>query len=506
MAITDVRLAYGTGVVVGFRAAANYVQGGFYVLLNINGSVTFGPGEANETTIVTGLNQSHVAYYDDDLNFQWVKSVRSGGGTSGNQDLVVDAVNGNVYVGGQAGAGEFIAPGQPGTFLIPVQSGFVGAWNSAGLFQGAIRVTGAADFRGLAAIPAGGFIGVGSFSGTATFNPTGVPFPMTSAGNDDAFISRYNSTLVFQWARRVITGGARNRCRKAVISPITGHVIVAGMTRNSPIGASDDAGAVAVTLGPNDTGIVASFDANTGSIYWAKSASSNGDTEFERIRLSPDGSRVVVVPGASWGSTGLAVTVGHGQINQTTVNGMVPSIIDYFAGNGNLFNAVQQGPTAFDANNSALTSEYMLDGRLMFGGIGKGAFIAGGLAGNFGAVRVPWIVILDPNDPNNNNNANAVVVRAVVMDTEVTSAASEVIRLKDGTMVWVAPAAGTATFADGEAGELTHFNATQFLAVQKVTDLELEFAKTRLGTHYYGAGLDAGLAVIGNRKPAYGSP
>ena len=147
--------------------------------------------------------------FDTSGVFQWA---RTWGGNSDDvgRQVVADG-SGDIYLAGEfsstvdfdpgGGTDEHTSNGMTDTFLSKL--------DSSGNFQWA-RTWGASDYDrafGMAADGSGNIYVTGDYCFTVDFDPGGGTDEHTSNGNDDVFLSKFDSNGVFQWA---LTWGADN--------------------------------------------------------------------------------------------------------------------------------------------------------------------------------------------------------------------------------------------------------------------------------------------------------
>ena len=88
---------------------------------------------------------------------------------------------------------------------VSIAIGFLLPLSAQPAWQWALRGFSSASFdgvygRGIATDPQGNIYVAGRFSGTATFGDTNSP--LTSYGDSDAFLAKYNNQGRLQWARK----------------------------------------------------------------------------------------------------------------------------------------------------------------------------------------------------------------------------------------------------------------------------------------------------------------
>ena len=248
--------------------------GNCYITGLFSGTATFGPGEANQTTITSaGSDDVFVARYDPSGALVWAKRA---GGTSvdlGNSIAADDA--GNCYVTGAAGASSMDA------------NIFVAKYDASGALVWTRTVGGpSGDIgSGIAADGAGNSYVTGFFNGPATFG-AGEPSQTTLTGAG-TFIAKYNAIGTLVWAQRAAGNHGRG-----IATDGTGYSYVTG----------ELAGDI----------FVAKYDPN-GALVWSKRAGGTGGDRGEAI--ATDGAGNSYVTGLLAG-TG---TFGAGEVNQTTL-------------------------------------------------------------------------------------------------------------------------------------------------------------------------------------------
>lgn len=232
-----------------------YVAGDFYETASTGGKSATSEGDAD----------IFIAKYNTNGEAQWIQSAGSDGGERGH-DLTVDS-QGSVFVTGEfQGAGKFgnVVKQSAGEF-----DTFVAKYDTDGVFQwvqtsgGAGRETG----FGVAADPRTGDVYVsGVYFGTTTFGNVS----MTSAGDGDIFLAKYNKDGAFQW---MLSDGSTSSDagRDLVIDP-HGNVFMTGQGSTG--------------------GFVNKYDSN-GNIQWGQTLSF-GSTGGSGVATDQSGNAYVV--------------------------------------------------------------------------------------------------------------------------------------------------------------------------------------------------------------------
>ena len=222
-----------------------YVSGGEGVAVLADDSVvvvgyfsetaTFGPSEANETSLNSaGSGDVFIARYDTDGSLLWAKGA---GGSDFDEGTSVTALSDNslVVTGRLWGAATF-GSGEPNETTLTSAGDmdldvFVARYDANGFLVWARRAGGTDNEMGfdVAALSNDSVVVTGYFWGTATFgegeaNETS----LTSAGNSDIFISRYHADGALAWAKRAGGSSVYGSIGKGVAVFSDDSVVVTG--------------------------------------------------------------------------------------------------------------------------------------------------------------------------------------------------------------------------------------------------------------------------------------
>ena len=244
-------------------------SGNVYTAGSFQGTVDFDPGAGIFPLISSGGNDIFISKLDANGNFVWAKSM-GGTGREVGYFLALDAV-GNVYTTGEYTDTVDFDPGS-GTFTLTsegISDIFVSKLDANGNFAWAKSMGGLNEFTVsycIALDEAGNVYTTGKFKGTGDFDPGAGVFTLTSAGDNDIFISKLDINGNFVWAKAI--GGALADLSNSLAVDAAGNVYTTGVFR----GTSDfDPGASVFNLtAAGDGGIFLSkLDAN-GDFVWAK--------------------------------------------------------------------------------------------------------------------------------------------------------------------------------------------------------------------------------------------
>jgi hypothetical protein len=209
------------GYAVALDSAKNVFVGGEFA-----GVVDFGGGPMSLTG--TSLTNGFVAKLDANGRHLWSK--RLGGSKGGDQTVHVVAVDpsGNVFVGGffseeiDCGGGPLVSAGSTDAYVAKFDSLGNHLWSAR---FGDVEPQ---SVSAIAFAPDGGFVVGGDFGGTIDLGGG----PLTSAGNEDVYVARFDASGKHVWSRRFGADDNERTPRVAVDSK--GAVIVSATYRNQP--------------------------------------------------------------------------------------------------------------------------------------------------------------------------------------------------------------------------------------------------------------------------------
>jgi len=310
-ALVWARRAGGTGFDVG-NGIATDAAGSSYVTGFVQGTATFGAGEANETTLTGG--GSFVAKYDSSGDVIWAKNA---GGSASGLGIATDA-GGNSYVTGWLqGAVTFGAGEASETTLTSAafQDVFVAKYDSNGALVWAKRAGGAGSEQGqgIVADSSGNSYVTGYFHGAATFgggeaNET----TLTSAGNNDIFVAKYDSSGALVWAKRA--GGTVNDQGHGIATDSAGNSYVTGFFSGTATFGPGEASQTTLTSAGGPDIFVAKYNPN-GALVWAKRTGGSVNVAEGGRDIATDGTGNSYVTGLFSGTA----TFGLGGANATTL-------------------------------------------------------------------------------------------------------------------------------------------------------------------------------------------
>lgn len=230
------------------------------------------------------------------VKLDWVNSIE-GSSYDGGKAIALDEA-GNVYATGyfSASADFDAGPGQASLNAVNAEDAFLVKYDAAGKLVWARAI---GDFRYQAGnaltLDADGNIYVtGIFFGTTDFDPGPGVFNLVSAGNEDIFISKFDNTGNFIWAKRF--GGPTNEFCNTIKLDADGNIYFNGYFENT---ADFDPGTGVFNLtsaGSSDI-FICKLD-NNGNLQWAKRIGGpSSDVAFD---IELDAQRNVYSTGFYW--------------------------------------------------------------------------------------------------------------------------------------------------------------------------------------------------------------
>lgn len=242
------------GIGVAVDAASNvYITGSFYSV------VDFDPGPGTTNLYSIGANDIFLAKYNSSGAYQWAFNI--GGGTSDVGYSVAIDNSGNVYLSGYFQGPADFDPGAANAYEFG-SGAFLAKYNAAGqyIWHLPIKYSGVGGNINIATSIAldqvGNIFLTGRFSGTAEFNPNGASTVLTSNGQTDIFVAKYNGVGICKWAFNA--GSTSTDVGYAIAVDDPGSVYVTG----NFLGTAD--------FDPQPTTTNLSSNANSSDIFVAK--------------------------------------------------------------------------------------------------------------------------------------------------------------------------------------------------------------------------------------------
>lgn len=240
--------------------------------------------------------------------------------------LTSDA-NGNIYLSGTTNSTSSIATtGAHQTKVAGQSDAFLAKFNSAGVRQWATYYGGADYEQGFGCkIDVSGNIMFSGQTESTSGMATTGTHQTTFAGNYDAFLAKFNSSGVLQWG--TYYGGADYEDCYQVEVDGNGNSYITGSTESSTGIASS--GAYQTTFGGTYDAYLAKFNSN-GVLQWATYFGSSDDDDGYGISLDKKGN--IAIGGYTNSTSGIATSGAH----QTSIGGSYDAFLAQFNGKGNL--------------------------------------------------------------------------------------------------------------------------------------------------------------------------
>jgi len=244
-------------------------SGNVHMTGQFTGTADFDPGAGTANLTSLGGNEAFIAKYDASGNYVWAKRV---GGSSGDVShaLVLDG-SGNVHVTGYFNGTADFDPGAGTASLMSVgtQDIFIAKYDASGNYVWAKWAGGSiSDFGyGIALDGTGNVHVTGYFSLTADFDPgTGIA-NLTSVGDRDIFIAKYDASGNYLWAKAI--GGAGTDTGYGIAVDGSSNVYATGGFINSKVDFDPGAGTVELSAGfANQDAFVVRLS-SAGDLGWA---------------------------------------------------------------------------------------------------------------------------------------------------------------------------------------------------------------------------------------------
>ena len=242
--------------------------GNVYTTGYFNGTADFDPNAAVLNLTSSGGRDIFVSKLDAAGNLIWAKGVGGGNNDAGNS-IAVDAT-GNVYTTGyfaettdfdpNAGFSNLSAAGDTDIFVCKLDATGNLVWAKV---MGDIT----ADFGSSIDVDATGNVyTTGYFNGTADFDPNAGVLNLTSAGNQDIFVSKLDVNGSLAWAKAM--GGTSNDIGISINVDATGNVYTTGLFQVTA-DFDPNAGVSNLTSAGSADIFVSKLNA-TGNLAWAK--------------------------------------------------------------------------------------------------------------------------------------------------------------------------------------------------------------------------------------------
>ncbi|MCP4604563.1 MAG: hypothetical protein GY847_29245 [Proteobacteria bacterium] len=282
------------------------------------GSITFGKGEENETTLSRGEDQENpdvfIAKYNHNGDLLWAR--KAGGNRMDNGSSIVTLPDGAALITGtffgnitfgqnEANQTELSSPGSVAVFIAEYDSdgNFIWAKQATGRWDPFIRMTPHTD---------GSFVMTGTFYNTATFGPGEKnETVLSSTRRWHAFIAKYNPDGNLIWAKSV--GGTGVNYGRDITSLSDGSILVTGKFKKKIVFRPEKVNEIEIVSNGDFDVFIAKYNPD-GILMWVKTAGGVGIDHCKSITTLSDGSALIT--GYFMGDT----EFGQGEANETLLS------------------------------------------------------------------------------------------------------------------------------------------------------------------------------------------
>lgn len=256
--------------------------GNVYVTGTFEKTVDFDPGPGMDTLTSTGLNDIFLAKYDANGNYVWAGSM-GGSGTDIGFGVVVDEP-GNVYITGYFAKDD--ADFNPGAgrdilFNAGGLDAFIAKYDTRGNYLWARNLGGSTIDHGRGiTVDQSGYVYITGFFNSKNFDPGGTVDTLTSQGDNDIFLAKYDTAGNYVWSGSM--GAKNNDQGYGVAVDKSGNVYVTGLftgTVDFDPGVGRDT-LMSASAASNDV-FLAKYDV-AGNYVWGRSMGGpQGDAGYE---------------------------------------------------------------------------------------------------------------------------------------------------------------------------------------------------------------------------------
>lgn len=273
----------------GFSIATD-AFGNVYTTGFFSDTVDFDPGIGTHFLFASGTagdQDIFISKLDASGNFIWAKSMGGAGWNQG-RSIAVDAT-GNVYTTGHFKETVDFDP-NAGTYNLTSEGEFdifISKLDAYGNFNWAQRIGGVNNDYGISiALDAtGNLVTTGSFRNTVDFDPSTSTFNLTSAGEDDIFISKYDAQGNFLWAKSI--GGNSAEGGHSIMVDGSNNVFITGYYSET-CDFDPSSGIYNLSAAGGQDIFISKLDA-LGNFAWAQSMGGNAIEGGYSISIDSDG-------------------------------------------------------------------------------------------------------------------------------------------------------------------------------------------------------------------------
>ncbi len=438
----------------GYDLAVDSVDGSLVATGIIQGTATFGAGEAGEVSLTSaGYEDLFVAKYSSGGTLSWAK--RAGGSNSDYGESVAIDQTGSILVTGEFRGTAVFGPGEAGQVLLPSAGGydlFAAKYTSEGLLAWAKSAGGmSSDYSyGVALSQADDSLRLaGNYYGTATFGAGEPSEVILGPGGTEVFVAKLGLDGSVGWASEVTAGGGSDAGQAMALSPLDGTVVVTGFFEgNALYGAGEPGETTLTSAGGYDIFLVRTNP--DGTLLWAKRA---GGPLFDYgydLALNSVNDTIVVV-----GSFNATALFGEGEAGEASLTsaGNEDVFLATYNGDGTLAWVRRAGGSGYDSARGV--ASIASDGSSIVTGYFYGSTL-------FGAGEVNETTL------NSAGSYDLFIAKYDALGSLVwakraggysSDSATGVSAGSDGSCVVVGEFSGFAIFGAGETGETTLYSS-----------------------------------------------
>ena len=275
-------------------------------------------------TILGGGSDAYIAKFNTNGIRQWATYFGGSSDESG-RGIATDA-SGNIFLTGLTNSSNAIATvGAYQTTTGGTSATFIAKFNTSGVRQWATYYGGSGndDGRGVTVDGSGNIIMLGITNSTNAISTTGAHQTVYGGGSYDAYIAKFNTNGVRQWA--TYFGGSSTDEGRGIATDASGNILIAGYTVSSTAIAT--VGAHQTIKSTGGDAFIAKFN-SSGVRQWASYYGGDGQDQGKGVASDLSGN--IILTGYAGSYDGIATIGAH----KTTYTGYTEAFIAKFNGSG----------------------------------------------------------------------------------------------------------------------------------------------------------------------------